>query len=465
VSVKSLDHRIVHALIASLSPFPQNARRHSKAQIRQIAKSIERFGFTNPVLTGDGGQILAGHGRVEAAKLLGRSEVPTLPLSHLTASERRAYVVADNKLALNANWDKEMLAVELQGLIEMDFDVELTPFTIAETDLVLEEAKNRDMRGKDSDLDRVPPLPETAVTLPGDLWLLGHHRLLCGDTRSKEDLSRLMAGDVADLVFTDPPYNVKIDGHVGGLGAIRHREFAFASGEMSETEFTHFLKTTLSNLSGVCREGAIAFVCMDWRHMRELLEAGAAAFTELKNLCVWNKSNGGMGSFYRSKHELVFVYKKGTSPHTNSFELGRTGRYRTNVWDYAGISSLGASRSEELAMHPTVKPVALVADAIKDCSRRGEIVLDGFGGSGSTLIAAESCGRKARLLEYDPLYCDTIVARWQALTGKQASHAVTGQSFEDVEEERKLAGVAHAGTAARITSQGENAVSQSGGRS
>jgi len=402
---------------------------------------------------------------VEAAKLLGLSEVPTLPLSHLTASERRAYVVADNKLALNANWDKEMLAVELQGLIEMDFDVELTGFTIAETDLVLEEAKNRDMRGKDSDLDRVPPLPETAVTLPGDLWLLGHHRLLCGDTRSKEDLSRLMAGDVADLVFTDPPYNVKIDGHVGGLGAIRHREFAFASGEMSETEFTHFLKTTLSNLSGVCREGAIAFVCMDWRHMRELLEAGAAAFTELKNLCVWNKSNGGMGSFYRSKHELVFVYKKGTSPHTNSFELGRTGRYRTNVWDYAGISSLGASRSEELAMHPTVKPVALVADAIKDCSRRGEIVLDGFGGSGSTLIAAESCGRKARLLEYDPLYCDTIVARWQALTGKQASHAVTGQSFEDVEEERKLAGVAHAGTAARITSQGENAVSQSGGRS
>lgn len=439
MSVRSLDHRIVHTSIASLSPFPQNARRHSKAQIKQIARSIERFGFTNPVLTGDGGQILAGHGRVEAAKLLGLSEVPTLPLSHLTAAERRAYVIADNKLALNANWDKEMLAVELQTLIHMDFDVELTGFTIAETDSVLEDLKNRDTRGRDRDLDHLPPAPATAVTVRGDLWLLGHHRLLCGDTRSQEGLSHLMGADVADLVFTDPPYNVRIDGHVGGLGAIRHREFAFASGEMNETEFTSFLKTTLSNLSGVCREGAIAFVCMDWRHMRELLEAGAAAFTELKNLCVWNKSNGGMGSFYRSKHELVFVYKKGSAPHTNSFELGQTGRYRTNVWDYAGISSLGASRSEELAMHPTVKPVALVADAIKDCSRRGEIVLDGFGGSGSTLIAAESCGRKARLVEYDPHYCDTIIARWQALTGKQASHAVTGRPFEDVQEERGAA--------------------------
>jgi DNA modification methylase len=245
-----------------------------------------------------------------------------------------------------------------------------------------------------------------------------------------------MDGATADLIFTDPPYNLKIDGHVGGLGSVKHREFAFASGEMSEAAFTTFLTSTLGNLSAMARDGAIAFVCMDWRHMRELLEAGASAFNELKNLCVWNKSNGGMGSFYRSKHELVFVYKVGAAPHTNSFELGQTGRYRTNVWDYAGISSLGGQRAEELAMHPTVKPVALVADAIKDCSRRGEIVLDGFGGSGSTLIAAETCGRRARLMEYDPLYCDTIIARWQALTGKQARHAVTGQSFEDLQEER-----------------------------
>jgi DNA modification methylase len=238
-------------------------------------------------------------------------------------------------------------------------------------------------------------------------------------------------------VFTDPPYNVAVDGHVCGSGAIKHREFAFASGEMSETQFTDFLSTTLGNAAAVMRDGAIAYVCMDWRHLGELLTAGQGAFTELKNLVVWNKLNGGMGSFYRSKHELIFVFKKGTAKHTNSFGLGETGRYRTNVWDYPGISSLGAGRSAELAMHPTVKPVALVADAIRDCSRRGEVVLDCFGGSGSTLIAAEKTGRCARLIEFDPLYCDTIVQRWQAYTGKQASCFATHVPFEEVAAARR----------------------------
>jgi DNA modification methylase len=246
----------------------------------------------------------------------------------------------------------------------------------------------------------------------------------------------LLSGEKADLVFTDPPYNVKIDGNVGGLGSIKHREFAFASGEMTEVQFTAFLTLTLKNCATRAAGGAIAFVCMDWRHMRELLDAGAQAFTELKNLCVWNKTNGGMGTFYRSKHELVFVYKVGTAPHTNSFELGQSGRYRTNVWDYAGISSLGATRADELAMQPTVKPVALIADAIKDCSKRGEIILDYFGGSGSTLIAAETTGRKARLIEYDPIYCDTIIRRWQTITGKEASLVSTGQPFDDISDLR-----------------------------
>ncbi len=258
---------------------------------------------------------------------------------------------------------------------------------------------------------------------------IGHHKVICGDAHDSACFDALFGGKKADLIFTDPPYNVKIDGHVGGLGKTKHREFAFASGEMSNVEFASFLKNTLSNCASHSRDGAIAFVCMDWRHMGELLEAGASAFTELKNLCVWNKTNGGMGSFYRSKHELVFVYKVGAAPHTNSFELGQHGRYRTNVWDYAGISSMGANRDEELAMHPTVKPVALVADAIKDCSKRGDIILDAFGGSGSTLIAAETCGRKARLIEYDPLYCDTIITRWQNLTGKVAAHETLQTSF------------------------------------
>ena len=233
---------------------------------------------------------------------------------------------------------------------------------------------------------------------------------------------------------------MKIDGNVTGLGKVKHREFAFASGEMSEREFTTFLLITLGNVAGYMRDGGIAFVCMDWRHMGELLTAGRLAFTEFKNLIVWNKTNGGMSAFYRSKHELIFAFKQGTAPHTNSFGLGDTGRYRTNVWDYAGISSIGTDRAEQLAMHPTVKPVTMIADALRDCSRRGEIVLDCFGGSGSTLIAAEKTGRAARLMEYDPAYCDTIIRRWEAYTGKNALFVTTGQSLDEVARERITTG-------------------------
>lgn len=419
---------------SSLRPYPGNARRHSKRQIQQIAGSIRRFGFTNPVLISDDGEIIAGHGRVMAAAQLGLGEVPTLRLSHLSAAERRAYVLADNKLALNAGWDNEILAIELQALIDLDFDVSLTGFSLAEVDLALDQARESATEGADPS-DSVPEPPDIPVTRRSDLWLLGRHRLLCGDARESSDYGRLLGDERVDLVFTDPPYNVPIDGHVCGLGAVRHREFAMASGEMSREAFTAFLTSTLSNAASVCRDGAIAFVCMDWRHMHELLQAGGTVFAELKNLCVWNKTNGEMGTFYRSKHELVFVYKVGTAPHTNSFGLGDTGRYRTNVWDYPGISSVGRDRQDNLAMHPTVKPTALVADAIRDCSRRGEIVLDAFGGSGTTLVAADVSGRSARLIEYDPAYCDVVIMRWEQLTGKRATLAATGDSFEDVKEQ------------------------------
>ncbi len=422
--------------IGTLRPHDGNARTHSKRQIRQIANSIERFGFTNPVLVADDNTILAGHGRVAAARLLGRTHVPTVRLSHLSAAERRAYVIADNKLALNAGWDQDLLAIELQALIDLEFDIELTGFSTAEIDLVLDGAEERAVPGKPDVADLIPPLPDAAVTRRGDLWQCGRHRVLCGDARSVEDYGVLLKGETVDLLFTDPPYNVPIDGHVCGLGRIRHREFAMGVGEMTEAAFTAFLTETLGPAARQCRDGAIAFVCMDWRHMGELLAAGKQVFSEFKNLCVWNKTNGGMGSFYRSKHELVFVFKIGTGPHTNNFGLGDTGRYRTNVWDYPGISSMGADRHDELAMHPTVKPVALVADAIQDCSARGGIVLDPFAGSGTTLIAAEKTGRVARLLEYDPLYCDTIVRRWENLTGKAALHVELGVRFEDVEEQR-----------------------------
>jgi DNA modification methylase len=426
----------------SLRPYARNARRHSKKQARQIADSIQRFGFTNPVLISDDGEIIAGHGRVEAAKLLGLESVPTLRLSHLSETERRAYVLADNKLALNAGWDQEILAIELQALIDLDFDVTLTGFSLAEVDMTLDAVQDSDPEAVIGPEDEIPPLAGEAVSRMGDLWILGRHKLICGDARSAADYQSLMGGEVADLIFTDPPYNVAIDGHVSGLGRVRHREFAMGVGEMSDQAFTEFLTQTLGEAARVSRDGAIAFVCMDWRHMGELLTAGKAVFSELKNLCVWNKTNGGMGTFYRSKHELVFVFKIGTAPHVNSFGLGDTGRYRTNVWDYPGISSMGAGRDEAQAMHPTVKPTDLVADAIKDCSRRGAIVLDPFAGSGTTLIAAEKCGRSARVIEYDPLYCDTIVRRWERLTGKSAVLSEDSATFETVEALRPAGGEA-----------------------
>lgn len=423
--------KIQYQLIEELTPYQNNARTHSRRQVKQIAKSIERFGFTNPILISDDGGIIAGHGRVRAAQLLRMSKVPVVKLSHLSEAERQAYVLADNKLALNAGWDEDMLAIELQALIDLDFDLEVTGFELAEIDLALSLASD-DQDQNDADIIPVM-VRDKPITQIGDVWILGQHRLLCGDAQQKSNIDQLVGTDQIDMVFTDPPYNVEIDGNVCGKGQVKHKEFAFASGEMSTDEFTQFLNQTLSNAASVCKDGAIAFICMDWRHMRELMDAGDFAFDELKNLCVWNKTNGGMGSFYRSKHELIFVYKKGSAAHTNSFGLGDTGRYRTNVWDYAGISSMSATRGNELEMHPTVKPVAMIEDAIKDCSRRRELILDIFGGSGSTLIAAERTGRRARLIEYEPQYCDTIIERWQRLTGEQAILERNGCLFDDLE--------------------------------
>ena len=428
--------KIEYTAVRELRPHTNNARTHSRKQIQQIANSIKKFGFCNPVLIDDAKQIIAGHGRVEAAKQLGIDAVPTCRLSHLSDADKRAYVLADNKLAEKAGWDRELLAIELQGLIELDVDIELTGFDMAEIDLILEDA--REANGESSGPeDKVPEhSPGPAVTQSGDLWVLGKHNLLCGDARDQAAYDRLLDGAKSEFVFTDPPYNVAIDGNVCGLGRVRHREFAMGSGEMSEAEFTAFLQTVFDRLIDNSIDGSIHQICMDWRHMREMLAAGGKAYSELKNLCVWNKSNAGMGSFYRSKHELVFVWKSGTAAHINNFELGQHGRHRANVWDYAGVNTMRAGRLEELAMHPTVKPVALVADAIKDCSRRGGLVLDPFSGSGTILIAAERTGRKARALEIDPTYVDIAVRRWQAYTGKPAVLAASGDTFETVEEQR-----------------------------
>ena len=415
--------------IEALAPWARNARTHSKKQVRQIAASIRQFGFTNPVLIDEAGTILAGHGRVAAAKLLGMTEVPCLRIDHMSENEKRAYVLADNKLALNAGWNEDVLAAELGALVsaDLDFDVGLTGFSIPEIDGTLAMVKPEE---PDDPRDDVIPYGAPSRVGPGDVWQLGAHRLICGDALEPGVVATLMAGEQARMVFTDPPYNVPIDGHVGGSGKTKHREFAMASGEMSSEEFTGFLQRAFERLAEHSVDGSIHFICMDWRHMPEILAAGEAVFDELKNLIVWAKDNGGLGTFYRSRHELIFAFKHGTAPHINTFELGQYGRYRTNVWQYRGVNTLRPGRMEELALHPTVKPVQMIADAIRDVSGRGEIVLDVFGGSGSTLIAAEKTGRRARLCELDPIYCDRILARWEIYAKDDAERLVDGQPVD-----------------------------------
>ena len=379
--------------------------------------------------------MVAGHGRLQAAKSLGMPRVPVVTLNSLSEADKKALIITDNRLAELSGWDRDMLAIEYQGLLDLQFeDLEVTGFSLGEIDTILDEASEKTPEGPGPE-DDVPPVVAEPVTRKGDIWILGSHRLLCGDARCPDDYARLLDGEHADLVLTDPPYNVRVDGNVSGLGKVRHEEFAMASGEMSEAEFTAFLSTFLGCAKAHSRDGAILFVFMDWRHLFELTCAGREQDLTLKNLVVWAKDNAGMGTFYRSRHELIFVFKNGDGAHTNTFELGQHGRYRTNVWEYAGVNTFRTGRLDELAMHPTVKPVAMLADAIRDVTERGAIVLDPFAGSGSTLIAAEKTGRRARCIEFEPKYCDVIVRRWQAYTGKAALDEI-GLTFEELEGAR-----------------------------
>ena len=420
-------------LVSSLIPRKNNPRTHSKKQIGQIADSIRTFGWTNPVLIDANNCVMAGHGRLKAAELLGIERVPTIRIEDMTEAQKRAYILADNKLAENAGWDRELLALELQGLLEMDldFEVTLTGFEMGEIDVLIGDLN----AGADDEADRVPEIDPTLppTTKSGDLWQLGRHRLLCADATNPESFERLMAGQMAEMVFTDPPYNVPIAGHVSGLGSVKHGDFAMASGEMTEAEFIAFLTKSLRAMAANSKDGAIHFACIDWRHIFELLTAGSSIYSELKNICVWTKPNGGMGSLYRSQHEFVAVFKKGSAPHINNVALGRHGRNRTNVWAYAGMNSFGPERDEALAMHPTVKPVALVEDAIVDCSNRGGIVLDAFVGSGTTLIAAERAGRRGFGLELEPRYVDVSLRRFRDLIGIEPVHVGSGLTFKELE--------------------------------
>jgi DNA modification methylase len=427
--------QIVLVPISDLKPSPRNARKHSQAQIKAIAKSIDTFDFNAPVLADKDGNILAGHGRVEAAKHLGLSQVPVVFLHHLTDVQAQAYMLADNKLTDRSSWDDATLAVQLKELSELalSFDIDATGFELPEIDFRIQSLEEAAPLDRADDFQTASGRPVTSV---GDIWHAGDHRILCANALDQVAISSLFTGEKAAATFTDPPYNVKINGNAAGHGRTSYREFAMAVGEMSETEFTSFLTTALSNARSNVVPGGLIYACMDWRHMREMLGAGGASDLDLVNLCVWVKPNGRLGSFYKSRHELVFVFKNGKEPHQNNIQLGRFGRNRTNVWNYSAANPFG--RTEQQAdgeSHPTVKPLLMVSDAILDCTRRNDIVLDPFLGSGTTLLAAERTSRRCFGIELDPLYVDTAIERWQRMTGKKAISPF-GETFEYIKSRR-----------------------------
>lgn len=414
-----------------LKPYAMNARAHSRKQVRRIADSIKQFGFTNPLLIDELGEVIAGHGRLQAAQQLKLGQVPVIRLRHLDTAQKRALRLADNRIAELSSWTPELLTSELQFLVETDFAVEVTGFDTIDLDRILTPANAAD----DPDDAPVPAPPDQPTSRPGDIWLLGNHKLICGDARLPETYTALLGAELADLVITDPPYNVPISGHVSSTA--RHGNFAMASGEMSRAEFQRFLSQALGCARERSRPGSVHYVFMDWRSLAELLAVGANVYGHLLNICVWAKTNAGMGSFYRSQHEFIAVFRHGDVAHINNVQLGRLGRHRSNLWTYAGATTFSRTRDADLVDHPTVKPIAMIADAIRDASRPGDLVLDPFGGSGSTLLAADKIGRRAALIEFDPAYVDVILRRFEERTGIAPILAATGLTVHVVQRQRQ----------------------------
>jgi DNA modification methylase len=429
---------VVNRIISELNQNPKNPRTHGRKQIDQLARSIEAFGFIVPVILDAEDNVVAGHGRILACLRLGWTEVPTIRIEHLTREQLQAFTIADNKLTDNSTWDDQLLAEQLKTLseLELDFDVEVTGFEMGEIDLLVEGLGD----GLDDKADHLPTeATGPQVSFEGDLWLLGRHRVYCGDALEKSAYIAATDGLKVSMVITDPPFNVAIAGNVSGLGKHKHGEFRMGCGEMNEVQFIAFLNTVCSYLVRNSREGSLHYIFMDWRHVAELLAATRDVYGELKNLCVWVKDRAGMGSFYRSQHELVFVFKHAGEGHRNNVQLGQFGRNRTNVWSYPSAASFSRTGEEGnlLGLHPTVKAVAMIGDAIMDCTARGEVVLDPFLGSGTAVIAAERTGRRCFGIEIDPLYVDVIIRRWQNFTRSDATHAATGLTFNQMIKERE----------------------------
>lgn len=405
----------------SIQPNPKNTKKHGEEQVSEIANSMNRNGNNTPIGIRHG-IVLVGNGRYLAAKKLGLKYIPVVNLDHLTDEQARLYALADNKLAEKSEWDFDILIPELNDLMSsIDLDLDLTGFNSIEIDnllykpLIEEEKKEKE--------EKFPELNiEKRVSL-GEIWQLGRHKLICGNALHTESYEKVLNRKLADIVITDPPYNVKISGHV--TTQKHHKEFAEASGEKTDEEFTSFLRDTFSKLVEFSKDGSIHYIFMDWKHSKNMHDA-SSEYAELKNICIWAKELAGMGSLYRSQHELCFVFKNGTAPHTNHIELGKHGRYRSNIWKYQGMHVSNKQAKDLGKMHPTVKNTAMLMDMILDCSNPRDIVLDCFGGSGSTLIAAERTGRTAAIIELSPEYCDVILARWENETGKKAQLLING---------------------------------------
>ena len=419
----------------SLRTNRRNARVHSKKQIRQIANSIKAAGFIGAIIIDENGVVLAGAGRLAASIHLNMHLVPTLQVKGLNEAQKRAFALADNKIAENAGWDREILVTELgelSTLLEpLNWDLTLTGFEPAEIDALFADLG----KAACDPADTTVHVSEDAISRPGDQWVLGRHSILCGDARSRADIDRLMGGARARMVCADVPYNQSV-ADIQGRGRIKHPEFAYASGEMSESQYIAFLEESLGNNARVSSDGALHYIFIDWRHVFELVTASRTIYGAMLNLCVWAKTNAGQGSFYRSQHELVGVFQVGRAGHQNNVQLGRFGRNRSNLWTYPGVSGFTAGRMEMLTAHPTVKPVALVADAMRDCTTKGDIVLDPFLGSGTTILAAEKVGRRGYGLECEPRYVDVAIRRWETYTKAEAVLEGDGRTYAEVKTER-----------------------------
>jgi DNA modification methylase len=431
---KQLDYKVHLRAPCELKARPDNPRMHSRKQVQAIMASMRQFGVPNPILIDDQDQIVAGHGRVQAALQLGLTSIPTISLRHLTKAELKAFMIADNRTAELATWDRELLSqnfAEIE-LLDEELDLGVTGFDAEEIDLLSDYRSTKKPKLE----AEIPAIADQAVSRGGDMWIIGgRHRLLCGDATKATSYKELLARDRVDLVVTDPPWNCPIQGHVSGLGKNKHREFVAASGEMTQEEFKCFLEQFMRAVEGVSRSGALHYIFCDWRILADVLTIGDGVYQQLINLAVWAKTNAGMGSFLRSQHELIAIFKKGRRAHINNVNLGTDGRHRSNLWTYAGANSFGHGRDEALAMHPTVKPVVMIAEAIKDASHRDDLILDPFGGSGTTLIACQDTGRRARLMELDPLYVDVICAR-AGREGMPVMLAETDQTFDEVRADR-----------------------------